>query len=460
MQLSAPWAGGANPFAPSLANSPGEFSSALAATIKRVVGRIGRRERLVPVVGDAGLGKTLLLAEIERRLSPRRSVTRLQRGDLLDAAVTLPDVLLVDEGERADSTVLRRVVESGWTGTLVLASARDCFPELLAKWRAQPERLHPLGIRETKKLAQARLVRAGRTGLVAPEALDALAAVSEGNPRALVQIGGAAVFLAHYEDAPIVTAEHVHAAAEMRPPMFRPSPRAPTRHDRAYGPRLREALPRLGAAAWRHPEAVAAAAAAFAVGFFMLGGLARTPQPWSRPALPEAQSTRSARPRAMPTGSPPRVASMPILTSTLAISNVVAENKSHITPLMRGTSPKVAKLLADTQSKPTSIASIRVVPAQILTASPAAHPREAQGESELAATTPADIARAAPVSTAVERGEASPGAVLALSLSSPATRAVTAATEPAAETEQAKAIRLAAIKARDAMRDMRIGRGG
>lgn len=151
---------------------------------------------------------------------------------------------------------------------------------------------------------------------------------------------------------------------------------------------------------------------------------------------------------------------MPILTSTLAISNVVAENKSHITPLMRGTLPKVAKLLADTRSKPTSIASIRVVPAQILTASPAARPREAQGGSELAATTPADIARAAPVSTAVERGEASPGAVLALSLPSPATRAVTAATEPAAETEQAKAIRLAAVKARDAMRDMRIGRGG
>ena len=455
-----------NPFAPATGTDNAVLFPAFDQSLHRVIRRIVRSERLVPVMGAPGTGKTLLLAEIERRLGGRANVRRLAGGDMLNPA-DLPDVLLVDEGERADPRVLERVLAGGWSGTMVLACARDCLGGLPASWRARPETLRTLRPREARAFARARLKRGGNQGLIARDALSTLARASGGNVRALVQIGGTAVFLARSEGADIVTAAHVRGAIEMRRALDGAGPSAPIRRSR----RQLASVTRVAAVLRRNrTEAMAGAGAAFALVLLMLGGAGdRRPvgpaslasaAPVPSPATQSLAATPLASHEAQASGSP--TTDRALLQSTAPAPHVLRAklNTSAESPVQL-----VASTLRET-SAPEEQRARTPGPADPLSArTPAIAPPKtgALPTSPVLALTRPTEAPAAP-STLSEGPAAArglPPATLAMAIPAgipPAAGHLALVDDPAAG--EAERTRRAAIAARDALREMRAGRGG
>ena len=440
----------ANPFAPTRDGAGAANSPAFDRAVHQVMRRIARSERLVPVLGAPGTGKTLLLAEIERRIGARATVRRLAGGDMLRAAADLPDVLLVDEGERADPRVLERVLGGGWSGTMVLACARDCLGGLPADWRARPETLRALRPREARAFARARLARSGNTGLVAPEALAALALASHGNPRALVQLGGTAVFLARGEGAAVVSADHVRAAVEMRCALDGGRPPAPPRRSR----RPWRSVARVPAALRRHrTQALAGAGAAVALALILLGGIGERPVPVPAPVLVASRDASAPRPPPMDVRTPDTIT--PAVT-TPAPQPAAQRVDAPPTLLASAQPPQAqasARVVADRAA--TARAATRAKPTARSDARETREPPVLALGRPIEVGAPLTIAPAAPVAA---REPAVPALALAISVRAPSFVARPAS--PEEPSPDADRTRRAAIAARDAMREMRAGRGG
>ena len=436
----------ANPFAPTRDGAGAANSPAFDRAVHQVMRRIGRSERLVPVLGAPGTGKTLLLAEIERRIGARATVRRLAGGDMLRAAADLPDVLLVDEGERADPRVLERVLGGGWSGTMVLACARDCLGGLPADWRARPETLRALRPREARAFARARLARSGNTGLVAPEALAALALASHGNSRALVQLGGTAVFLALGEGAAVVSADHVRAAVEMRCALDGGRPPAPPRRSR----RPWQSVARVPAALRRHrTQAIAGAGAAVALALMLLGGIGERRAPVPAPVLVATRDASAPRPPPMDVRTPDTIAP--------AVTTPAAQRVDAPPTLLASAQPPQAqasaRVVADRAT--TARAAKRAKPAARSDARETREPPALALARPIEVGAPPTIAPAAPV---VAREPAVPALALAIPVRAPSF--VARPTPPEEPSPDGDRTRRAAIAARDAMREMRAGRGG
>lgn len=214
MEQASQLALGRNPFSPTRNPADRIPNPSFERALADVLSNVRRGEHLIPLLGAPGTGKTLLLEAARRALDAEMPVRSIPRGDLLAAALTqAPGALLVDEGERADASILARLTEGGWPAPVVIAFAR--LPEAMMSV-AHAVRLRPLSRREARAHVVGRLARTGRQSLFSRAALDAVVGAADGNPRTLSLIAGSALFAAQTADAPEVDADHVRSAVAMR----------------------------------------------------------------------------------------------------------------------------------------------------------------------------------------------------------------------------------------------------
>lgn len=230
--------------------------------------------RLAALLGPPGIGKTFLLADLERHFREAGAgaeVDRVLHGDLLTGEEGTA-ILLVDEADRLEEAALAALARRG--RGFVLLAALPGFAARMDGLDAPVIRLGPLEGGEVAGYVAARL----RTmGLAADrftvEALPALANASGGVPRLLNTLIGSSAFTADMEGEARVTVRHVAAAAALRaevalPPaaeirVEKPAPAAPPppAPAAAVPRRRRRGLPWLGgalavlvlgSAAWLH----------------------------------------------------------------------------------------------------------------------------------------------------------------------------------------------------------------
>jgi hypothetical protein len=181
--------------------------------------RLAAGDRLITIIGEAGTGKTLLLADLARALRARGRTVRLlhgrgghQPGPAEDPA----DIILVDEADRASDRELAELLGRG--GTHILAGLPSLGPRLNALGVGTTVLpLAPLSPEEVPRFLAARLVAAGEPpDLLGPDAVRELTARSGGKPRLLNNLAGAALFGASLDGASQATARHVAEAAALQ----------------------------------------------------------------------------------------------------------------------------------------------------------------------------------------------------------------------------------------------------
>jgi hypothetical protein len=201
---------------------------------RSVMERLKAGAAIVAVIGAAGTGKTLLLADLARALRAEGHAVRILQG--LDgssgpSAGNAREVVLADEADRASDTALTELL--GGEGAYVLTGLPSLASRLKALGIMVPVvALMPLAPEDVPEFIAARLLAAGkRPDLLSPEAIQEIAACSGGTPRLINSLTGAAVFAATLEGASRVTAEHVMEAASLRadgsPPAASEQPLAP-----------------------------------------------------------------------------------------------------------------------------------------------------------------------------------------------------------------------------------------
>ena len=179
-------------------------------------------EHLVALIGPSGVGKSLLLREIENSLrSPEFPVLRLERAEWVDAAVA-PQVLLVDDAGRMADTALKQLANRVVGFTVVTG-----LPSFTARLENLPHRvveLKPLRPADVAAYVTLRLTRMGldrtRLGRGTLEALDEAAT---GVPGRLNLLIGASFLVADMAGSQEVRPEHVSEAVALRAEAFGPS---------------------------------------------------------------------------------------------------------------------------------------------------------------------------------------------------------------------------------------------
>lgn len=170
----------------------------------------------VVLLGQPGMGKTLLLQDLALALRHGgRSVRIAASGDRPDL-ISAADILMLDDAERLSPAALARL--SATDKPLALAAVPS-FAERLAGL-ARPittVTLEPLPPEEVARFVATRLSSARRPrNTVEPDAVLALAQHSAGLPRLVNVLAQAAVLLAELEQAPRVGRRHVEEAIAMR----------------------------------------------------------------------------------------------------------------------------------------------------------------------------------------------------------------------------------------------------
>lgn len=172
---------------------------------------------IVALLGEAGTGKTLLLAETARRLKQDGWPARLHaRGDEpLDPSGG--DILLVDEAARMSDAALGDIVRSPGVRIVLaeLPGFADRLEALSAPVRIVP--LEPMTEGEVHAFVAAQLDRAGcPRDAFEPDAVGSLARQSGGIPRVLNQLGRAAMHLASTAGRAKVAAADIEEAVALR----------------------------------------------------------------------------------------------------------------------------------------------------------------------------------------------------------------------------------------------------
>jgi hypothetical protein len=172
-------------------------------------------EHLIALLGPDGVGKSLLLQDIENSLrSPEFHVQRLQ-GDEWTQGAAPAQVLLVDEADRLDDAALKQLAYRV-TGFAVLVG-RPGFAARLASLPHRVVELEPLRATEIPAYVALRLGRMGlERGRLSKGALTALAEQAGGIPGRLNLLIGASFLVADMAGAQQVEAEHVDEAAALR----------------------------------------------------------------------------------------------------------------------------------------------------------------------------------------------------------------------------------------------------
>jgi hypothetical protein len=188
--------------------------AAWQATEAALFAAVAQGAWLVALLGGPGVGKTLMLEALERRLrADGLAPQRLDFGDLASGDEEAP-VLLVDEAGRIDDQALAALAAAP-DRVAVLAA----LPGFAARLEGLPHRVVRLpGLRaeDVEHYVAARLaaleVPRGRIG---PDAVAALGLESAGVPRLLNVLIGSSLFTAGLEKAERVNGDHVRSAAGM-----------------------------------------------------------------------------------------------------------------------------------------------------------------------------------------------------------------------------------------------------
>ncbi|MFH5925318.1 hypothetical protein [Roseomonas xinghualingensis] len=172
-------------------------------------------EHLVALIGPSGVGKSLLLREIENSLrSPEFPVLRLERAEWVDAAVA-PQVLLVDDAGRMADTALKQLANRVVGFTVVIG-----LPSFRARLETLPHRVVELGPLRPADVAAYVALRLTRMGLdrarLARGTLEALAEAAGGIPGQMNLLIGASFLVADMAGSQEVRPEHVNEAAALR----------------------------------------------------------------------------------------------------------------------------------------------------------------------------------------------------------------------------------------------------
>jgi hypothetical protein len=221
--------------------------------------------RVAALLGPPGIGKTFLLAELERHFRDAKyEVERVLHGDLLTGEEAT-HILLVDEADRLEPEALAGLARRE-RGFVLLAA----LPGFAARLEGLPVPIIRLGALEAGEVAGYVAARLKTMGLAADrfavEALPALAQASGGVPRLLNTLIGSSAFTADMEGEARVSVRHVAAAAALRaevalPPAAEIRVEAPPPAAVAAPRRRRRGLPWLGgalavfvlgSAAWLH----------------------------------------------------------------------------------------------------------------------------------------------------------------------------------------------------------------
>ncbi|MGG5889292.1 hypothetical protein ACLF3G_19330 [Falsiroseomonas sp. HC035] len=219
---------------------------------------------VVALLGGPGVGKTLMLDSLERKL--RADGLVVQRLDFGDEATgdeatgaEAAAVLLVDEAGRIDDAGLAALAAA--PDRVAVLAALPAFAARLEEVPHRVVRLPGLRAEDVERYVAARLaaleVPASRMG---PDAVAALGLESAGVPRLLNVLVGSSLFIAGLEKAQAVSGEHVRSAAGMhalsavRVRVSEP-PRTAVAPARPAAPVLASAPPVLEAAPEQVPEA-------------------------------------------------------------------------------------------------------------------------------------------------------------------------------------------------------------
>ncbi|NKC30273.1 ATP-binding protein, partial [Falsiroseomonas selenitidurans] len=168
---------------------------------------------VVALLGPPGVGKTMMLGELERRLRQAGpGVHRVDFGDL--AGPPAPGVLLVDEAERIGAPALEALARQ--TAGVAVLAALPGFAQRLQGLAHRRVILRPVRAGEVPAYVAARLAQLGvPSARLAPDGVAALGAASGGVPRLLNMLLGSALFTAGLDGAARVGAAQVQAAAAM-----------------------------------------------------------------------------------------------------------------------------------------------------------------------------------------------------------------------------------------------------
>eukprot|EP01037_Dinobryon_pediforme_P005476 gene5476-5532_t len=178
---------------------------------------------LVVLLGVSGTGKTLLIADLERRLRLKgRSVVlfrdgpaALDGGGASSVFEASPDAILLIDEVRDSETVAEAL--PALASRHCLLAAQPGFEASLESLPSPPAviRLHPLSTISARRFIAERLRLAGRSpDLFTSQALSLLVEEAGGVPRILCAVGGGALFLAASAGEDHVQREHVEQALE------------------------------------------------------------------------------------------------------------------------------------------------------------------------------------------------------------------------------------------------------
>jgi len=183
---------------------------------------IGLRTPVVVVLGNAGMGKTVLVSMVARACGDMGlSVRRIERGDLLTHATgNRSDVLLVDEADSMSNAVLQSVLTAG-DGHRDRTIVFLCLPSSVSRFNfsgteAVVLELGALSLLDARLYLTERGNSIDRPNLFELQALDVVIDASRGVPRVLRSIASLAYFNAVVAGASQIAVTHAEAAARMR----------------------------------------------------------------------------------------------------------------------------------------------------------------------------------------------------------------------------------------------------
>jgi hypothetical protein len=202
-------------------------SVAFAGASDSLIEAAHRCETPVVLTGPAGVGKSLLLGDVGRRLAAEgvKVVSWASPAGFSDAA---SGVLIIDEADTATPARLREIAEAAKR-----RGATAIFAAVDPRWgegAARSVRLGPMSGREAEDFLLEAAAAAGRPDLFTPAAQDAIVAAACGIPRVLKTLANGAVLEAVFEEVEVVDARHVATAVAAKSPLPAAEP------DYAYDP--------------------------------------------------------------------------------------------------------------------------------------------------------------------------------------------------------------------------------
>ncbi len=246
----------------------------------------------VLLAGPPGTGKTLLLAHLAQSLYAAGAAVQL-----VSAATAAADtagangagILLVDDADALPDKALAAIGRRRYPGALAGSAALADRLALLGIPATLVE-LQPLDPDAVAPFLSAQLQRSGLpSNLLHPEAITALGRLSAGVPRTLQLLAGLALFLARFENAAAITADHVSRAAQIADGSEADSASVQDAVVNSALPPLSVATPPIGGWPLRAGLlAVAAIAAAAAIGFGSSDRPDHTETPAPTPSLTSA----------------------------------------------------------------------------------------------------------------------------------------------------------------------------